>query len=217
LSIRLMLENGRVGLGFGVGQEPLPALMASRGVRVMATDLDLDGAVEKGWAASSQHTTSLAVLNDRGICDAASFSKLVDFRNVDMNNIPADLVGYDFCWSSCAFEHLGSIELGLQFVENSLKCLKPGGLAVHTTEYNCQSNRNTLSEGGAVIFRQRDILELAQRLRAAGHQLFLNLNQGDQDLDKHVDLPPYAQDHHLKLKLDKYVTTSVGLVVQKAG
>jgi hypothetical protein len=94
------------------------------------------------------------VLNDRGICDAALFSKLVDFRNVDMNNMPSDLVGYDFCWSSCAFEHLGSIELGMQFVEISLKCLKPGGLAVHTMEYNGQSNRNTLSEGGAVIFRK---------------------------------------------------------------
>lgn len=217
LNIRLLLENGRIGLGFGVGQEPLPALMASHGVSITATDLDLDGAVQKGWAASNQHTTSLAVLNDRGICDSVIFGKQVSFRNVDMNNIPADLAGYDFCWSSCAFEHLGSIELGLQFVENSLKCLKPGGLAVHTTEYNCQSNQKTLSEGGTVIFRQRDILELAQRLRAAGHQLFLNLNQGNQDLDKHVDLPPYAQDHHLKLQLDKYVTTSIGLVVLKAG
>ena len=216
LHIQLLLENGRRGLGFGVGQEPLPALMASRGVRVTATDLDLEGAVEKGWAASNQHTTSLAVLNEDGICEPAMFEKQVGFRNVDMNNIPPDLTGYDFCWSSCAFEHLGSIELGLQFVENSLKCLKPGGVAVHTTEYNCQSNDKTLAEGGTVIFRQRDILELANRLRSAGHQLFLNLNQGSQDLDKHVDMPPYAQDHHLKLQLDKYVTTSIGLVVQKA-
>lgn len=216
LHIRLLLENGRRGLGFGVGQEPLPALMATRGVSVTATDLDLDGAVEKGWAASNQHTTSLAVLNDRGICEPGLFQQQVGFRNVDMNNIPTDLTGFDFCWSSCAFEHLGSIELGLQFVENSLKCLKPGGVAVHTTEYNCQSNDKTLAEGGTVIFRQRDILELANRLRSAGHQLFLNLNQGSQDLDKHVDMPPYAQDHHLKLQLDKYVTTSIGLVVQKA-
>ena len=217
LNIRFLLENGRSGLGFGVGQEPLPALMASRGVSVTATDLDLDGAIQKGWAATNQHTTSLAVLNNLGICEPALFNKLVGFRNVDMNNIPADLTGYDFCWSSCAFEHLGSIELGLQFVENSLKCLKPGGVAVHTTEYNCQSNRKTLAKGGTVIFRQRDILELAKRLRSAGHQLFLNLNQGNQDLDKHVDMPPYAQDNHLKLQLSKYVTTSIGLVVQKAG
>lgn len=30
LNIRLMLENGRVGQSVGVGQEPLPTLMASR-------------------------------------------------------------------------------------------------------------------------------------------------------------------------------------------
>jgi 2-polyprenyl-3-methyl-5-hydroxy-6-metoxy-1,4-benzoquinol methylase len=216
LNIRLLLENGRKGLGFGVGQEPLPALMASRGVSVMATDLDLEGATQKGWATSNQHTTSLDVLNNRGICEPTLFDRLVSFKNVDMNNIPDDLAGYDFCWSSCAFEHLGSIELGLQFVENSLKCLKPGGVAIHTTEYNCQSNRKTMDKGGTVIFRQRDILELAKRLRSAGHQLFLNLNQGSQPLDKHIDMPPYAQDHHLKLQLGKYITTSIGLVVQKA-
>lgn len=49
LNIRCLLEAGRSGLGFGVGQEPLPALMASRGVQVTATDLDLSGAAQKGW------------------------------------------------------------------------------------------------------------------------------------------------------------------------
>lgn len=216
LHLHEQLQAGRRGLGFGVGQEPLTALMASRGVQVMATDLALEAAVEKGWLNGDQHSSSLRQLNLRGICEPEQFARLVDFRHVDMNHIPADLRGFDFCWSSCAFEHLGSIEQGLSFVEASLECLKPGGWAVHTTEYNCQSNRQTLTEGGTVIFRQYDFLRLGKRLRANGHRIKLNLHQGNQDLDRHIDLPPYMQDNHLKLQLDRYITTSIGLAVQKA-
>ena len=37
---------------------------------------------------------------------------------------------FDFVWSACAFEHLGSILNGLEFVVNSVKCLKPGGVVL---------------------------------------------------------------------------------------
>ena len=36
-------------------------------------------------------------------------------------------------------------------------------------------------------------------------------------LDHFVDLPPYHGDLHLKLELAGYATTSVGLVITKAG
>ena len=47
-----------------------------------------------------------------------------------------DLPGFDAVWSSCCFEHLGSPQAGLDFVLASMDCLRPGGLAVHTTEFD---------------------------------------------------------------------------------
>lgn len=210
-----MIAPGLRGLGFGVGAEPFAALFASRGVHVLATDLEPDRAQEHGWIASAQHAASKEALNKRNICDPARFESLVDFRFMDMNAIDTDVRGFDFCWSACALEHLGSIAHGLDFIAHSLECLKPGGVAVHTTELNCFSDDETLEEGSTVLFRQRDFITLAQRLTAAGHQVTLNFELGDLPLDKHIDFPPFNPDKHLKLMIGKWATTSFGLIIRK--
>ncbi len=74
-----------------------------------------------------------------------------------MNDIPGDLEGFDFNWSSCSFEHLGSIEKGINFLMNQLKTLKPGGWAVHTTEFNVSSDDKTIESGDTVVYRKKDI------------------------------------------------------------
>ena len=147
----------------------------------------------------------------------AEFDRLVRFAPVDMNAIPAGLEGFDLCWSSCAFEHLGSIEHGLRFVEASLRTLRPGGIAVHTTEFNLSSDTDTFEAENLCLFRRRDMEALLERLARAGHTPWpLNLYPGDGAIDAHIDLPPYALPH-LKLQVGQYVTTSIGIVVQKGG
>jgi SAM-dependent methyltransferase len=215
LQVHGLLAPGKRGLGFGTGQEPLPAVMARRGVEVLATDLDTSAAMAKGWVHSNQHAAAVSQLNSRGICDPQAFARLVQFEFADMNAIPERYRDFDFCWSSCAFEHLGSIASGLDFVENSLRCLKRGGIAVHTTEYNCYSDSRTVDRYPTVLFRMRDILKLAARLRDQGHEVRFNLNQGAGPLDQHIDVAPFSQDKHLKLALMRYVTTSVGIVVKR--
>ena len=212
-----MLAPGRRGLGYGVGAEPLTAVFAARGCAVVATDLDVAEAQRIGWTATNEHAGELAALNARGICPPERFAANVRFRVADMNAIPEDLRNFDFTWSACCLEHLGSIRHGLAFIENSLATLRPGGVAVHTTELNCSSDRNTIDHAGTVLFRRRDLMALARRLASAGHELRLNFNLGDQPLDLHVDAPPYAVDGHLKLLLENFVTTSFGLIVRKAG
>lgn len=215
LHTRGMLEAGRSGLGFGVGDEPLTAAFASRGIAVMATDLDTERAAQQGWVETDQHARSKEVLNGRGLCPPEQFEQLVDFRFMDMSAIDPNLRNFDFCWSACALEHLGSIEQGMSFVEASLECLRPGGIAVHTTEFNCQSDFATLDNASTVLFRKRDFMALARRLRRQGHDIVLNFDTGDQPLDLHIDVPPYSQDNHLKLQIAKWVTTSYGLIVKK--
>lgn len=216
LEERGMLQPGRRGIGFGVGSEPLPALFAKYGADVIASDLDLASATEQGWLNGNQHAAGLEALNKLGICPADEFAKRVSFRVEDMNDISHDLDGQlDFTWSSCCFEHLGGIEQGLRFVEESIRLLKPGGVAVHTTEFNLSSNHQTVTSGGVVIFRRRDIDRLAQRLTRAGHRICLDYSEGDGPADRHVDLPPYAASPHLRLLLMGFVSTSIGLIVQK--
>lgn len=214
---RGMLVMGNKGLGFGVGQEPLPGLFASYGCQIVGTDLDEKSAQDAGWAATKQHMASTQMMNQRGICQQDAFDRLVTGRVVDMNRIPPDLRDFDFVWSSCSLEHLGSIDKGLDFIVNSIKCLRPGGVAVHTTEFNVSSNTETLDTGGTVLFRHRDFKDLVDRLTAAGHHIDVSYDLGQGPADYYVDVPPYTASMHLKLKLDRYVTTSIGLIICKGG
>jgi 2-polyprenyl-3-methyl-5-hydroxy-6-metoxy-1,4-benzoquinol methylase len=126
------LQPGMAGLGFGCGQEVLPSLFAKHGVQVMATDLPPHRAEAKEWNASGQYATSAEASRRRDICPDEKLLALIEFRHVDMKAIPPEFARkFDFCWSSCALEHLGSIANGLKFIEEALTTLKPGGLAVH--------------------------------------------------------------------------------------
>jgi hypothetical protein len=213
---RGMLKPGMRGLGFGVGEEPLAACFAAAGATLTCTDMPPEAAAHSGWIQSAQHAQSREALRRSYLCADAVFDAGVDFRFCDMNHIDADLTGFDFCWSSCAFEHLGSIEHGLAFVERSVECLKPGGFAVHTTEFNLSSNDDTLTSGATVLFRRRDLEALAGRLAAKGHIMTpLDLDPGEGELDRYLDVPPYRDEPHLKLALEGYAITSVGLVVQR--
>jgi acyl-CoA synthetase (AMP-forming)/AMP-acid ligase II len=212
---RGMLAPGRRGVGFGVGQEPLVALFADAGCDVVATDQPHESAVASGWTDSEvEWSGGLEGLNGFGLCDAATFAQWVAFRPVDMNALPADLTGFDFAWSSCALEHLGTLEAGLDFVVAQMACLRPGGVAVHTTEYLVSSNDATVEAGGTVFYRRRDIEGLVARLRRAGHDVDIDYSLGSTPDDVHVDVPPYT-DVHLRTELAGYVTTSLALIVTK--
>lgn len=212
-----LLAPGRTGLGFGVGKDAFVAYMVKQGCKVVATDLDPQAAHDKGWAQSNQYSEKLLNLNERGICSDSALREQVQFRHVDMNAIPADLRQgqFDFTWSACAFEHLGSIQKGLDFIVNQMECLKPGGVAVHTTELNLSSLDETLDNAWTVIFRKRDIEGLAERLRGLGYQIDLNFWVGRQPMDQFYDVPPYSEFNHLKLLLEKHITTSYGLIIRK--
>ena len=210
-----VIRPGARALGFGVGTEPLPSMLAANGVEVLATDAPAELMQVQGWQSTNQHAADLMQLHRPELVDLGTFRSRVAFRPVDMNAIPGDLRGYDACWSSCCFEHLGSIEHGLHFFENSLETLRPGGVAVHTTEFNLISDDETLETPGLCFFRRRDIEGMLDRLAARGHVVWpLNLHPGDAPLDAHVDAPPYALPH-LKIAALGYVTTSIGIVVQR--
>lgn len=217
LSQRGLLQPGRRGLGFAVGREPLTATFAKLGCRITASDLAADDERIRSWAPTGQWADSLSALNAGGICPDDVFRSQVEFRSVDMNDIPSDLCRgeYDFTWSSCSFEHCGSIRLGLDFLKRQMECLRPGGVAVHTTEFNLSSNTTTITWGPSVIFRKSDLESLIAALTSAGHHVEpLNLQLGTHPLDTKIDFKPYSNEH-LRLAASGYAVTSIGLIVRR--
>lgn len=211
-----MLRPGARGLGFGVGIEPLPAVMAAHGCSVVATDLSADDERARDWSATAQHAATIEQLRNPRICADDVFDRQVTYRAVDMNAIDDDLINFDFTWSSCSLEHLGSIEAGLEFIRNSIACLTFGGLAVHTTEFNLSSNSDTIDNDSTVLFRRQDLERLAVDLVSRGHYVAqFKYDFGDTMVDQHVDVPPYADAEHLKLAIQQYVTTSFGIIVRR--
>jgi len=212
------IRQGARGVGFGVGKEPLPSLFAKHGCVVLATDAPPDiGAT--GWTATGQHSSSLEELGYSSIVLPEIFKENVKFSFCDMNAIDPSISDFDFCWSSCSFEHLGSIEKGLDFVVNSVEnTLKVGGVACHTSELNLSSNDRTLETGATVLFRRRDLEHLIRRLEDRGHRVkALPLEPGDSFIDFLIDVPPYNHDPHLRLKIAEFVSTSFGIVVTRGG
>ncbi|HEV2402953.1 MAG TPA: methyltransferase domain-containing protein [Candidatus Saccharimonadales bacterium] len=211
---RRKLHPGVSGIGFGVGQERLPAVFAKYGVKVTATDQDYSTKKASHW---SEHelATGLQSLNSLEICKPALFSKSVHFMQVDMAKIPSRFSNkYDFLWSNCALGHLGSISEGLRFIEESLHCLKPGGAAVHTTEVNILSDAETVESGDTVIFRLQDIYKLYTRLTESGYVCApLDFYLGRTQDDFRVSMRPKFGNDYSKIQVGGYISTQVVLII----
>jgi len=215
LSKHQKLNSFSSGLGFGVGSERLASAFTAAGVRILATDAPIASVLGQGWETKNQHATSLQQLHYPELVDYSIFSEKCKFEELDMNDYASIPTGYDFHWSSCVIEHLGGISKGLDFLINSAKKLNPGGIAVHTTEFNLSSGIETADNPGTCIFRKSDFNKLAQEANQHGLQLEpMIYDPGAHFLDYFVDTPPYT-DVHLRLILEKYVSTSIGVVIRK--
>lgn len=218
LEERNLLKPGKKGIGFGIGKDPLPSLFASLGCSILATDLPRDTDTESGkrWLHSTQYANEINQLFWPNICDINIFKKNVTYQGVDMNHIPQDLRGFDFSFSSCALEHLGSIQNGSNFIFNQMNCIKKGGWAVHTTEYNLSSNDQYFNDNFTVTFRRRDIETIIDKLTDSGHFVEeLDTSIGSTKSDFYVDQPPYGSDPHIRLQIGDFVVTSIILIIKK--
>lgn len=213
---RGMLTEGKRGLGFAVGAEPLVSLFASFGPKILATDAkESEGT---NWAASGQYVGKKDALFIERLIDKKAFDERVEFQHVDMRDKGKFPEGkFDFIWSACAFEHLGSLGAGITFVEASSKLLAPGGVAVHTTEFNVSSNARTVHSGGYVLYRQQDMEHLARMLAAGGSTLLpFDFDPGSHAHDIEPDFEPWYTHgrEHVKLVLAGFTATSALLIIQ---
>ncbi len=214
-----MLKPGKKGLGFGCGEEYLVPALATEGVDIVASDQDKEAAEKSGWIATDQHSDSLSSFEKwlPKFCDRDTFYNYVQYRCIDMNNIQDEFNdSFDFNWSACSLEHLGSLQKGIDFILNSMKTLKKGGIAVHTTEYNVSSNQETLEHPSTCIYRRQDIERLINTANQMGYKACeMDFSSGDLVYDGYIDVPPYTQDPHLKLSFEGFTCTSIGIFIEK--
>jgi 2-polyprenyl-3-methyl-5-hydroxy-6-metoxy-1,4-benzoquinol methylase len=212
------LQPGLTAVGFGVGQEPLPAALAKFGLSVLATDLDASAEESAAWAATGQHLSQLSALSRPDVVSDAVLEERVRMRAVDMNHLPNDLGEFDLVWSACALEHLGSPKAGIDFVLRTLDLLKPGGVAVHTTELELTPREVTADYGHLAVYRVDDLNELRSEVRGRGLEMETNWYVAmDSPADRWIALPPYPHGDpaHLKLVIGESVSTSVGLIIRR--
>lgn len=191
-----MMAPGRRGLGLGCGSEPLPSFLVSRGCDIAAGDQPPEraGANRGAWFGNGIYTESAESLFKPEYVDRAAFDARFKLCYVDMNAVPAALHGqFDFCWSVCTVEHLGSIDKGLAFLRESPRLLKPGGISVHTTEFNYLDTARTIDHTDSVLFKREHFEAVADALRADGCTVRpMNFDPGAGVFDHYIDLPPYG-------------------------
>lgn len=211
------LKPGTTALGFGVGTEPLTSYFASKGIKVTATDQAPTKSEKRRWGnliADSKESLYFPHIVQRDL-----FDKNVCYEHIDMNYIPTDRNGkYDFIWSACSLEHLGCLQTGLWFIMDSLRLLKPGGISVHTTEYNVDSNDATNIVHLNAIYRRQDIERLYQTVNNTGNYRMrdIDFDSGDLPYDKFIALGHNSQPPHIKLKIDEYNATSYVIIIERS-
>ncbi len=144
-----------------------------------------------------------------------------------MTSIPSKFDGqFDFCWSVCALEHLGTLQNGLEFVRQATRTLRPGGVAVHTTEYNI-GDGETIDNWPTVLYQKKHFATLAEMIKESGCRLVdIEFDAGCELFDSYVDVPPFPhnstwngamQAPHIKLSIDGFPATSIAIIVERPG
>src|SRR5262249_11068410 len=133
----------------------------------------------------------------------------------DMRSIDVQGRMFDFTWSSCAVEHLGSISYGTKFLTDQARLLKPGGIAVHTVEFTL-FNEHVEEDSFSCMWEYLDIIRLKEKLKSRAPRCRLRdvKIRLEDDLDFYVDVSPFDEHRHLKLLLHDRMSTSLLIVIQ---
>ena len=147
------------------------------------------------------------------------FRNLAKFVPINMNILPLPLSPsygkFDFLWSTCSIEHVGSIALGQRFVENAMTYLNNGGVAIHTVEFTISSNSYTVEDGPTVLWCKHDVERLVKDLEILGYDVYpIHWGAGSGTLDYTPDAPPFSKKH-VKLVIGEFISTSFAIVVKK--
>jgi len=215
-----ILDDGQLdvkAMGFGVGIEPIPAGLAKLGFKVLATDY-LDGEIAADWKKTDQLISSQEDLNARGILTEIEFKNNVQFVNMDMNQIPSEFDNqFDFVWSSCALGHIGGYQNGIDFILRSVRLLKPGGIALHTTELDVSAEESKFDFPTLSLYRENDLKTLVNTLKFQGYEIehFRNDKRWFGKSERFVDREPWGARPHIRIEVQGREVLSLAIRIRR--
>ncbi len=159
LARRNRLGADRRGISFGAGREPLTYAVANAVDHLLATDL-YDP--ESTWRTARTADPAAFLLAEPSL--PVDLARL-EVKRMDMRAIDAPEGAFDFAYSICAFEHIGTDPDFVRHLTGVRRILKPGGVYVMTTELRLGPRSHPIETNYA--FSIEHLLSLCQ---AAGLQ-----------------------------------------------
>lgn len=105
------------------------------------------------------------------ICTARADHILLSQREMDFAKLPDDLRGFDFLWSIGTADRMGGAREASLFVENAMRCLRPGGLAVHLMDLSIMDQRPANPAVGRSALYRQEIARIAVTLISRSHEV----------------------------------------------
>ena len=199
-------------LGIGAAKEETISLLSPHVKRVFATDIYLDKGAWTDW-----HGQELMIDASRFMAVPFNRRRVV-WQHVDGRSLPYEDNSFDAIFSSSSFEHFGSENDIRQAISEACRVLKPGGVAVISTEFKISGPRDWF--GNVQLFDAERI----QRVWLDGidWQLTspLDLTLDDTpfiDFERSIHDEQYKLTAHPHIKLDngEFRWTSVNLTLAK--
>ncbi len=216
-----LLNEENIGLSMGGGNERVLYSIARYVKKLFVTDLYSD---TTGWdcARTDDPTDFIRSSKPFDVDD----SKIEALR-MDMRDLQFEDNTFDFCYSSCAIEHIGDYEDFVKHFNEVSRCLKEGGIYVLTTEF--QFDDKTIEDPNNYIFAANYLKDILNNIdlslivepmvslteHEANLPLPVNVNKlfktGSLDDDKDK-FPVYP---HILLLRGKYPFTSISFILKK--
>ncbi|HEY7751690.1 MAG TPA: class I SAM-dependent methyltransferase [Ignavibacteriaceae bacterium] len=138
------LSADKIGLSVGGGNERVLYSISNYVKKLIVTDLYDENT---SWDCARTGDPTEFILNSKPF--DVNESKISAMR-MDMRNLQFDDNTFDFCYSSCAVEHIGDFDDFVQHFDEVYRCLKEDGIYVFTTEF--QFGDTTIKDPNNYIF-----------------------------------------------------------------
>ncbi len=215
------LNENMTGLSLGGGNERVLYSIAQHVNKLVVTDL-YDEDTTWDCAKTKDPDEYIKVSKPFDVDDSKIKALRMDMRYLDFEDST-----FDFCYSSCAIEHIGAFEDFVQHLDEVYRVLKGDGVYVFTTELNIGSD--TIKDQNNFIFSSSYLSEIFSRIKLtpdvnveaklAHHEINVPLPSNVKNLcynneESFIDGMMRNYPHVVLLK-GKYPFTSIQFVMRK--
>lgn len=215
------LNKDSTGLSMGGGNERVLYSIARYVKKLFVTDLYSD---TTGWDCARTDDPNDFIRKSKPF--EVDDSKIEAMR-MDMRDLQFEDNTFDFCYSSCAIEHIGDYDDFIKHINEVHRCLKEGGVYVLTTEF--QFGDETIKDPNNYIFSHSYLNEILRSIELSVFTqpiVTLSENEANFPLPANINnifdlgssssqIDHYPNYSHLLLLRGKHPFTSISLILKK--